>query len=448
MFSGLFGATFAFAFPAVPVGNVGELVWAGSGAILAAALVVSVDSILSQVAAHRRRLDPGRSWEAATIAVRGLVKGDPDAAERFTEMLRGHRTREFVIDALTNEARHDPDVARCLRGRADDMDSISRLVTTALADSDAGRRAYACEVVAMLRLRSGRGAVLAATTDEDATVRIAACRSLGVIDPDAAVGVLLGVMDTEGPWAAALLGDVVKRLSSDGQQALLRRAEDWGASPALVRLLADIPSGGANEVLLDALDDVDPSVRSRSAEAIDPSSVASRDALVSLLTDSDESTRLSAVRALARGGHIGAALPLYSALNDVSRVVRMAAAEGIVRVPGGLGLLRRARLSEGEPLAAEAADLALWLAESDSLVHVEPVVAAQVAPQSEPVPLMVDLGERSQRCNSFVEPEEELDHESDFDLPQLVTGELSDRWWDDRRLIDPLSTTRFGAPMN
>lgn len=353
------------AVPVLPLRNVTEWIWAGSGAIFAAAVIVSIDSITSQALAHRRRLDPGRSWEAATTAVRGLVKDEPEAAARFTEMLRGPRTRDIVIEALTNEARFDPDVARCLRGRVEDMDSISRLVTSALADKDPGRRAYACEVVAMLRLRSGRGAVLAATTDIDATVRVAACRSLAVIDPDASVGVLLGLLDTEGPWAASLLGDVVQRLPAEGVQSLLRRTEDWGASPALVRLLANIPSGGANRVLIDSLDDDNPDVRARSAEAIDPTSLASRDALVALLTDPDETTRLGAVRSLARVSHSGTALPLYAALNDSSRVVRMAAADGIARLPGGLALLQRARTSTSEPLASEAADLALWYLESE-----------------------------------------------------------------------------------
>ncbi len=347
-----------------PLHNMTEAIWAGSGALFAGAVIVSIDSIISQALSHRRRLDPGRSWEAATTAVRGLVRGEPEAAERFTEMLRGTRTRDIVIEALTNEARLDPDVARCLRGRADDMESISRLVTSAIADKDPGRRAYACEVVAMLRLRSGRGAVLAATTDEDTTVRVAACRSLAVIDPDASVGVLLGILDTEGPWAASLLGDVVQRLPVDGVLAIVRRVEDWGASPALIRLLANIPAGGANQALIDSLDDDNPDVRARSAEAIDPTSYQSRDALVALLTDPDEMTRLGAVRSLARVNHGGTALPLYAALNDMSRVVRMAAADGIARLPGGVPLLRRARAGT-EPLAAEAADLALWYIESE-----------------------------------------------------------------------------------
>ncbi len=363
-----------------PLHNVTEAIWAGSGALLAGAVIVSLDSIASQALAHRRRLDPGRSWEAATNAVRGVVRGDPAAGEVFTEMLRGARTRDIVIEALTNEARLDPDVARCLRGRAEDMESISRLVTSALADKDPGRRAYACEVVAMLRLRSGRGAVLAATTDEDTTVRVAACRSLAVIDPDASVGVLLGILDTEGPWAASLLGDVVQRLPIDGVLALLRRVEDWGASPALVRLLANIPSGGANQVLIDSLDDDNPDVRARSAEAIDPTSLESRDALVALLTDPDETTRLGAVRSLARVNHGGTALPLYAALNDSSRVVRMAAADGISRLPGGVALLRRARASTSEPLASEAADLALWYLDSDGTVQEPPEVWPPASP--------------------------------------------------------------------
>lgn len=344
----------------VPVRTASEAVWAGSGAIIAAALIVSVDSIVTQALVYRRRADPGRNWEAATAAVAGLMSGDAVGSAHFSEMLRKPGSRQIAIDALTNEARSNPEVMKCLRGRVEDVDFIGRWVSDALADKDPGRRAYACEVVAMVRMRAGRGSMLAATSDDDPTVRVAACRSLAVIDPDATVGVLLGLLDNEGPWAASLLGDVVQRLPHDAVQTLIRRVNEWGASPALVRLLANVPAGRANDVLLGTLDDADPEVRARSAEAIDASSPASRDALTALLTDSDEGTRLGAVRSLSRSSDGSSLLALFVAMSDSSRVVRMAAAEGLARLPDGVALLRRARRAATDPLAVEAAELVLW----------------------------------------------------------------------------------------
>ncbi len=344
----------------LPVQTSSEAVWAASGAIFAAALIVSVDSIITQAMTHRRRADPGRNWEAATAAVTGLLRGDPVSAANFTALLRKPGSRQIAIDALTNEARSNPEVMKCLRGRNEDVDYIGRWVSDALADKDPGRRAYACEVVAMVRMRAGRGSMLAATTDDDPTVRVAACRSLAVIDPDATVGVLLGLLDTEGPWAASLLGDVVQRLPQDAVLTLIRRANEWGASPALVRLLANVPAGRANDVLLGTLNDVDPGVRARSAEAIDATSPASRDALTALLTDADEGTRLGAVRSLSRSVDGSSLLALFAAMSDESRVVRMAAAQGLAKLPDGISLLHRAREAATDPLAVEAAELALW----------------------------------------------------------------------------------------
>ncbi len=348
----------------LPVRSTSEIVWAVSGAIFAAAFIVSLDSIVTQALIYRRRADPGRNWEAATAAVSGLLIGDSIASEKFSAMLRRPSSRQIAIDALTNEARSNPEVMKCLRGRAEDVDSISRWVSDALADKDPGRRAYACEVVAMVRMRAGRGSMLAATSDDDPTVRVAACRSLAVIDPDATIGVLLGLLDNEGPWAASLLGDVVQRLPQDAVQSLVRRAHEWGASPALVRLLANVPAGRANDVLLGTLDDEDPGVRARSAEAIDATSPQSRDALTALLTDPDEGTRLGAVRSLSRSADGSNLLALFAAMSDSSRVVRIAAAEGLSRMPEGVALLRRTCETSTDPLTVETAELALWRVDS------------------------------------------------------------------------------------
>lgn len=345
-----------------PVRGPGELLWAITGAIAAAVLVVSVDSVAAHALRMRRRSEPGRSWDGAMAAVSGLMQDEEEGSTRFSALLRDPKMREIVIDALINAGRANPDATKCLRGRTHDVEALSNWVTDTLSQKDAGRRAYACEVVAMTRMRSARGRMLATAGDTDSTVRIAACRALAVIDPETSVGVLLGILDAEGPWAGALLGDVLQRLPDAGVQALVHRANEWGASPALLRLLSTAPASGANDVLIDALhgpDGLERALRARSAEAIDASRPSSRAALTALLTDLEESTRLGAVRSLARAGDVDSLLVLYAAMSDASPVVRMAAADGIAQLPSGIVLLRRAQ-RVADPLVVEAAELALW----------------------------------------------------------------------------------------
>jgi hypothetical protein len=234
-----------------------------------------------------------------------------------------------------------------------------------LEAKDAGRRANACEVVGTLRLRACHGMVLAATGDEDANVRVAATRALCVLDPDTAVGVLLGLIEREGSWAADLLADLLQRVPEKAMAAVMQRAREWGATPALVKLLASCPSEVANTVLLSSLETDNPELRARVAEAIQASSPQAIAALATLLTDPHEGTRLSAVRSLGRVSNPKALLTLSSALSDGSRLVRFAAAEGIAGTPGGADLLHRIVVGS-DSHAAEAAELALWRLNTDA----------------------------------------------------------------------------------
>ena len=49
--------------------------------------------------------------------------------------------------------------------------------------------------------------IAVAATDVDPAVRVSACRAVAVIDPLAAVGGLLRLVEIDGPWAAHLLTD-------------------------------------------------------------------------------------------------------------------------------------------------------------------------------------------------------------------------------------------------
>lgn len=122
-----------------------------------------------------------------------------------------------------------------------------------LAGAEPSQRRRAIEFVGSLGLVSLRSEVIECTSDDDEGVRIAACRSLVAIDPDTAVGVLLGLVEQQGVWAASLLVHVVGRLPAHSG-AIVRRAQEWTASPALVTLLGEIASPAALTVLHTALE--------------------------------------------------------------------------------------------------------------------------------------------------------------------------------------------------
>ncbi len=336
-----------------------ESIWAFTGAVLALILIVGLSSIIRQIRHNSTGSSQADRWELSTDAVLGFIDGDEVRMEKFSKLLRRDETKAIVIEAFSNIARANPNCAVTLRHRADDVAILRQWVADSLEDKDAGRRAHACEVVATLRLRACRGMVLAATGDDDVNVKVSACRALAVIDPTSTVGVLLGLIEDEGTWAADLLSDLLLRIPGEATDAVIERARQWGATPALVKLLAISPTAKANDILLSALETEDPDLRARTAEAIHASTPEAITALTGLLTDANESTRLNAVRSLSRAQNPQSLLTLSSALSDPSRLVRFAAAAGIAGTVGGDQiLLRVVRGSDGN--AAEAAELALW----------------------------------------------------------------------------------------
>jgi HEAT repeat protein len=373
-----------------------EIIWTFSGTVVGLILCVAVSAIFRQVRHNSTGSTQADRWEDASNAVKGFVLGDATGSEKFSKLLARNDTRAIVIEAFSNVARANPESAKALRHRKEDAAILRKWVSDSLEDKDSGRRAHACEVVATLRLRACLGMVLAATGDEDANVRVTATRALCVLDPETAVGVLLGLIETEGSWAADLLSDLLQRVPVQALAAVMQRAREWGATPALVKLLAGCPSEVANSILLSALETDSPELRARVAEAIHASSPEAIAALATLLTDPHEGTRLSAVRSLGRVRNPKALITLSSALSDISRLVRFAAAEGIGGTAGGPSLLQR--IVEGSDLnAAEAAELALWRLQSEAANPQLEVASSPVAIHLEvpipehPLPLSAQL---------------------------------------------------------
>ena len=336
-----------------------EAIWAFTGTVLGLIVCVGFASIWRQIRHNSEGSSQADKWENATDAVMGFIDGDETRMARFSKLLKAEETRPIVIEALSNVSRTSANCSVRLRDRDADVAILRQWVSDSLEDKDAGRRAHACEVVGTLRLRACRGMVLAATGDEDVNVKVSATRAMAVIDPESAVGVLLGLIEEEGTWAADLLADLLQRIPASATEAVVLRAREWGATPALVKLLASSSSAVANDVLLGALETDDPELRARTAEAIHASSPDAIAALCALLTDPHEGTRLSAVRSLSRASNPEALLTLSSALSDSSRLVRFAAASGIAGTPGGGEVLQRV-VTGSDRNASEAAELALW----------------------------------------------------------------------------------------
>jgi HEAT repeat protein len=346
------------------------VLWSAAGAFSTVAMATGGRAVFVQWRTTSTTTRRARAWSAVSDAVTRFASGDQAAADEVLVAIQKPSLSRIAVEGLANAARIDPRVPEQLRGQTELVAHIHEWVVRELGQDDAGRRAGAVETVGALRLRQCRGSVALACTDPDPTVRVSACRALSTIDPDQAIGVLLGLVEKDGPWAADLLADLISR--SDGtlsaSSAVIARANEWAATPALLRLLANGKISGAERVMVGALDADDVKVRSNAAEALRESATpeAAR-ALLGSLTDANEDIRLNVVRALGAVKGKKYALELAAMLGDPSRLVRFAAGEALSRIPGGRDLLRRAAES-GDERAAEAAHVCLWQAEQTEQV--------------------------------------------------------------------------------
>ena len=340
------------------------IAWSAAGGFATLALATGGRAIFTQWRANASSNRQAEDWTTITDAASDFCSGDEESAGIVLRALSRPSSQKIAIEALANLARVDNRVPESLRGRTEMVEQIRAWVARELAHSDAGRRCAGAEIVGALRLRACRGAVALATNDEEPEVRVAACRALAVVDPDHAVGVLLGLVERDGVWAADLLADIVSREDGafSGSEAVVQRANEWAATPALLRLLSNGHIAGAERVMIGALDAEDDDVRASAAEALRESGTPDAvKALAGMLGDSNELIRLTAVRAIGKSTDSSYSMDLAAMLGDESRLVRFAAGAALAAMSSGRDLLVRA--SEGaDPKAVEAAHLSLWQA--------------------------------------------------------------------------------------
>ncbi len=361
------------------------IAWSAAGGFATLALATGGRAIFTQWRANASSSRQAEDWTTITDATSAFCSGDEESAGIVLRALSRPSSQRIAIEALANLARVDARVPESLRGRTEMVEEIRSWVSRELAHSDAGRRCAGAEIVGALRLRACRGAVALATSDDEPEVRVAACRALAVVDPDHAVGVLLGLVERDGVWAADLLADIVSREDGafSGSEAVVQRANEWAATPALLRLLSNGHIAGAERVMIGALDAEDDDVRASAAEALRESGTPDAiKALAGLLGDSNELIRLTAVRAIGQSADPSYSMDLAAMLGDESRLVRFAAGAALAGLASGRDLLLRA--TEGtDAKAVEAAHVSLWQAEQSAQLPA-------VAPVDGPGPLSQD----------------------------------------------------------
>lgn len=405
------------------VGNSFDIAWLLVGLFGTLSVVAIIFTVSEQWVRSKRLGNRAQTYETIFTAVDGLLEiqsrpGDPmdfmseteEYARDLASMLNSPRTISDAIEALADASRARPQIASVLRGRDGAVRAITAWVDEQLASEDQFQRAHAVEVIASLRMRSCRGALAAATSDSDPVVRAAACRALSAIDPSAAIGALLRIVETDGKWAADLLADLLARrettptgatgrggahgdliLLGGERDAVNARLQDWAATPALLRIADGSMPASAKRALASALDAEDPELRLRAVSLLRSQPVEDATAgLERLVSDDVEAVRIAAIQALAQFGRSEHIMILAALAGDASRMVRFTAAEALRTMPGGEALLRS--LAKSSDLgASEAASLALWSSE-----------AADPLPQPQPVSVMasatggtVDVAERA-----------------------------------------------------
>lgn len=327
-------------------------------AVLAVAL--GVNTFFRRVMHRSQSQRRADAWATVHDGVYAVGTGDLLALRSIERLLRNRRTRATAVSALADAARGDSQIAMALGERLGDSKYLQRWINRSLSHPDPGRRVEAAEVAGTLQLWRCRGSIAVATSDHDPEVRVMACRALAALDPERAVGVLLRLVETDGPWASELLADVVQRSSFRAGRALLDRAQSWAVSPGLLRVIAAKPTAGAEDVFAHALGASDEMSRQHAVAGLASTRAEGTGmALADMLVDERETVRLAAVRALGRLDDPERALDMAAALGDTSRLVRFAAANALAGTEGGRYVLMR--IARGhEELAAEAAHLALW----------------------------------------------------------------------------------------
>jgi HEAT repeat protein len=220
-------------------------------------------------------------------------------------------------------------------GIRDDAAAIS-VATAGLSDPDPRVRQVSAEVLGWLRKPALTAPLRASLDDVDAGVRAAAVAALGRLgDPAVAPDVAYRIADVDaavrlaavhvlrtlgGPFSPleSLLDDADPSVRADAAASLLAangsiRSRDVlqqmssSADPRLrctaVRALGHVQSADAHRLVVQRIDDPDPSVRAAVADglaAVDPEHAVQP--LVGMLADSNSEVRRAAARAL---GHIG-----------------------------------------------------------------------------------------------------------------------------------------------
>jgi HEAT repeat protein/beta-lactamase regulating signal transducer with metallopeptidase domain len=219
----------------------------------------------------------GDTADQRTVAALLVTLEDSVAAvRRDAAYALGHLEAAAAVPQLGGHVQHDADagvreMAAWALGQIESKEGTSALVAAARGDTSETVRAMAVWALGRVEDTAAVPGLAAALRDASAEVRRRAAWALGSIEPDHAPPALIAALSDRSPavrvlaaWALGRIGDPA---AAQGLAALLgdsaaqtRRAAIW----ALGRIDAPV----ARQVLIDALKNPDPTVRSRAARAL------------------------------------------------------------------------------------------------------------------------------------------------------------------------------------
>jgi HEAT repeat protein len=230
---------------------------------------------------------------------------------------------------------------------------------------DPHRRVRSHEIAGTLKLTSRIGPIALAAHDPCPSVREAACRSLAVLDPQAAVGALLGAIEGDDAWAPDLLQAVVARAGPVAWGPVLERFRLWATRPNFLGVMACVGVGSQEPLFSSALGSSDETIVERAIDILAQSDHPDdRPTFVMLLNSPSERVRLASIKALQKTADPESLREVMLCLGDPSRPVRFAAASAVALHPAGRHVLERLERS-GDAAVAEAANLGLSYLDSE-----------------------------------------------------------------------------------
>lgn len=318
----------------------GDLIWVLAGAGFALFVVSVLWATMGRFLAIRKTNIAGALWQRAYDLGSRLADGAASDVgdDTLAGLVKAVSDPTPIATALAAVSNSWGDSADPAFFEAIEKTTLDRWVQGKLASADFLEQTTGLEYIEALRLRSLLGQAANFTGHEEEQVKRAACEAMVAIDPNAAIGVLVGMVRHSGSWVLDTLGRATNILVEQPNGRLPVGRPQWRRAPMLAEQAlkeGSLPEPGA---------------------ASDALAV-----LIDLLDDESTQRRLGAVNALANTiTHPGAQIALAGALSAPDRLTRFAAASRLAETDAGRSILRRSISEDSASDAAMIAAEVLW----------------------------------------------------------------------------------------